>query len=372
LTIFKGTEARLGGLGGCAGDGGQGGLAGKIEITTQKEQNEVKVKAVNGRPGACGKAGRTGDSDCRDGTDSYVVKDAFGQPTCTNTKGNYKYEIAHSETARKASIFDDTNEVFVFAKRSHDVSEKRSRSADHEFFVNLVSVLRNAYNDFDYVVKILNLKSYRNGVISILDVARNCQLLNHDIPHLKTLKRVAQTVSHEDLVVKTFIQKQIRAFILPKIVTVEGNSVEISKKIIASADIEEFFTGHDEIRVICDTFHVDKDLPTSARGKNLAVLANFVEVHGNVVWNLSGKERVRMQHFKAGQGESGGIFLSSNQFLPKNITQKTAKVSMASMERRAKAAATVSLPANSSRTPCRCGSSRTARTELTGRTRAMV
>lgn len=301
VIIVKGAKAKLGSLGGCAGVGGQAGFSGMIEIKTEREQNaaEVVVKAKNGNEGVSGKSGRIGENCGKDNVDYFQVIDAFGNLVYSSPIGRYNYEIAYSDTEREASIYDDKSDVYVFAKRSHEVSSIRTRSNDYEFFINLISVLRNSYRDFDFVQSILNLKSYRNGLISIIDVAKNCQSLNLHIPHLETLKAIAENVNYEDPVTKGFIQKQIKNFIVPKRVTVEGSAVEVVKKIITSAEIEEFFADHNEVRVICDTFHVDKDLPSSARGKIFIILAKYIEIHGKVTWNLSGRDEVNIKHNKA-------------------------------------------------------------------------
>ncbi|XP_070496221.1 uncharacterized protein [Chironomus tepperi] len=59
-------------------------------------------------------------------------------------------------------------------------------------------------------------------------------------------------------------------------------SSELNDLIFDDNDVKQF-------NIICDTLHVNSDLPHEFRGKNLAIYANFVFIHDEYTWNLSGK-----------------------------------------------------------------------------------
>jgi hypothetical protein len=176
-------------------------------------------------------------------------------------------------------------------------------SVDYQLLTSLITVLRSSYKNFDQIVELLKFDEYFSGRISLVDVARKCNDLNFITAHLDDLKVAARKVHAEDLTVKSFIQTQLRSFISDATVKINDSAVEIAKKIFRSDEIETFFGSFAQVSVICDTFHIDRDLPDSARGKNFAVLANFVHVHGDITWNLSGKDQTTLE--QAGRNEHG-------------------------------------------------------------------
>lgn len=304
LMLVKGSKGIKPKKGSAGGIGGDGGLPGDINIVTdsKNEQNEVRKIAEKGRNGINGVDGKTGSCKYRDGCGA-VLYFRNGIKTYLGINKLFLYEILHSEVKYENSV--QIGKIYYYPKMIHFIQNPNSILDDVMIIINLISVLRNAFDQFDKVVRILQLEGFSKNKISFQCFVSAINNSNLMINHFKALQETANGC-HEKSDQKESKQKEpdqketdflyehmrttISEFIKQIDISTSSNIVTIKKKILMSSEFCSLKFDKDvkEFRIICDTLHINSDLPDIFQGKNLVILSNFVFIHNEHTWNLSG------------------------------------------------------------------------------------
>jgi len=162
---------------------------------------------------------------------------------------------------------------------------------DFRFYDTLISVLRNSIFKLENVKKGLNLQDFVNNKISLRDVAQNVVKSEYNISQYKVLKELAKNYHFEDQNSHAQLRDGIKTLLSDLEVSYNNGIVTAKKKILILSQLlsYNFKNYFKEFHIICDILFINAHLPSMFRGKNLAIIANDVEVLKNCTFNLSGE-----------------------------------------------------------------------------------
>lgn len=289
LVLIKGSPGKQRMRGGIGGQGGFGGHAGEIKLEIETNGNDfegqkIEIKGMNGKDGISGKNGK---SEYKNGCDAFLYVEN-GIKTYIGLDKFYQFQIWGSEHRREYSVFIKGR--YFYPKRTHIMKDLLVKSIEINYYENLVSVLRNSFDQFGELVRKLQLQEFANNQISLQDVAAKVLKYEFGITHYSELKRLSSTYKFENTITPGIIRQKIAEFLQPIQRTLSSNTIEIKRKILLSTDFTSMkFSPHiKEFHVICDTFHINSILPSQFQEKNIVILSNFVEIHIPCIWDLSG------------------------------------------------------------------------------------
>jgi len=299
--------------------GEKGGHPGHIEIKAEENTNNREIVIM------C----ETGNSDsARDGRDAFIsVKD--GVEVCIGLNSRNRYDLMTSNNNSEYS--SKYISKFYFPKFSRSL-EKETGTDSLALHENIIWVLRNSHSGFDSVITKLDLKKFVDFKTTLTDIAKiiepkvvkidYCGEIPEDmaedltpssndfeIANYNDLKHCAKTFQRDtpDLLIQGSIRASIEKFIEPVKITKQLNLLIVKKKVYLSSSLSSLTIDSNitEIHLICDTLHIDSELPQSFRSKTFEIYANFVYVHSNFKWTLSGEEVFNNFSTDAGQESDG-------------------------------------------------------------------
>lgn len=243
-------------------------------------------KAIDGIDGKNGSPGESGDFHYTNGSDVVIyvnngVKKYFGLNETS------KYEFCQSLKPRKFSLH--INNLYYYPKIIYGVNKVTTRLDDIIFYQNLIPVLRHSIDKFDTLISTLQLEKFVKKQIKLSDVVKNVSKNDIEVPFYQHLKKIATQYKIENENNHDFIRSEICEFIKEMEISLLSNVVEIKKKVLMSSEFtSKEFKNVQELRIICDTLHINTDFSNEFREKNVAIVCNYVEVHCPTIWDLSG------------------------------------------------------------------------------------
>lgn len=190
-------------------------------------------------------------------------------------------------------------------------SSNETMRNDLEFLEALVDFLRHSYPHYNkYVDDIFNLRDFVNGEISLHDIAMRLNELSCDHPYFNKVKIKAKYFEINSSILKDFIRQEIKNYIAELEISTETHNdisiVELKKKFLTSEEVIKNLNDANEIHVICDILHVSQDLTEEFQGKNVAIYANYIHIHTQSTWDISGIDSRATYTANAGRDEATG------------------------------------------------------------------
>jgi len=300
LMLIKGSSGKIGGLGGFGGYGDNGGYAGKINI--HSDDKGVEVIAINGRDGLDGSNGLNGRKG-RDGRDECIKISSLDDcPSYGRFPKSLTLQTSPSGNEKKYSIFYKpfNRNFYILSNRRIDEQNLYIRNSpdQHEFVLNkneesfyeiFKTVVRNANKKMSKFIKDTNANEFINKNIDFKQFASLISTCYIDIPYYDILKIYADLYSVRSSNLETPVRKFLREYTTEaKIINKSGSTYEIKKKLLTTEDLNDIRQDFNDLNVICDVLHVNSNLSEKFRGKNLAIIANTINIHKSVTWDFSG------------------------------------------------------------------------------------
>jgi len=181
---------------------------------------------------------------------------------------------------------------------------------EYEFLTNLIESLRSSYLNFDGFVKGLSLKDFVTESITLYQVARIVLSKNFAIESYNSLREISAKIENVKPLIDHIIRKEVKEF-LEELVSKESeeNGKKIfllQRKLLTSRNLNVNLNSRiDEVHIVCDILHIDRDLSDNYRGKNIFIVANTIKLHQSSTWNLSGRDAIQKHSSNAGQQSNG-------------------------------------------------------------------